>query len=148
MFLGTKARPGRSEGPFQLMCCGQEPVRLLGWKREQKQNNITSRAAFGTPSFSERRREEDLISKKQLAGFFKWGCLFGRPPDPTGGGGTDRWELSSPLGWSDGVLFFCEHLNWSRPKTRVHLSSLRDFWHNCRPVNLAPPSSSPSHAAA
>lgn len=97
MFLGTKAKPGWLEGPFQLMRCGQEPVRLQGWKSEQKQNNITSRAAFQTPSFSERRKE-DLISKKKLAGFFKGGCLFGRPPDRADRGETDRWELFSPLG--------------------------------------------------
>lgn len=112
MFLGTKAKPGWLEGPFQLMCCGQEPVRLQGWKSEEKPNNITSRAAFQTPSFSERRRrrKEDLISKKKLAGFFKGGCLFGRPPDRTGRGETDRWELFSPLKrW--GTVFFVSTLN-------------------------------------
>lgn len=57
-FWELKRGPGWLEGPFQLMCCGQEPVRLQGWKSEQKQRNITSRAAFQTPSFSEEEGKE------------------------------------------------------------------------------------------
>ena len=114
------------------------------WKSEQEQSNVTSRPAFKTSPALERMRtrgtKEDRFSKKRLAWFCKWGRLFGRPPDKTGlrQRGSETFQAANPPeGWCNGVLFF-EHLNWSRPKTRVHLSSLCTFWHNCSSVNLVP----------
>lgn len=145
MFLGNKAGPadwrGWWERLFQLMCCGEEPVRLQERKIEQKQTNVTSRPAFKTSPASE--STSSWFPRRAQLGFGSE-TVYSADQQTTQvlvRGENECSRLFSPKGWCGGVLvlfIFCEHLNWSRSKTSVHVSFLCNVWHNCRWVNFVP----------